>query len=98
MVDAIAKAADASHPAAQYIAQYSQERYYLWDELTAAAWLDPTLITREKYVYLDVDITHGPNYGNTLTWTDDFHPQPASRKSTPNSTSTYPNSKRCSST
>jgi inosine-uridine nucleoside N-ribohydrolase len=74
MVNAIAKAADASHPAAQYIAQYSQERYYLWDELTAAAWLDPTLITREKYVYLDVDITHGPNYGNTLTWTDDFHP------------------------
>ena len=80
MVAAIAKSADPTHPAAQYIAQYSQERYYLWDELTAAAWLDPTLITREKYVYLDVDITHGPNYGNTLTWTDAFHPSTGLQK------------------
>ncbi|WP_263350514.1 nucleoside hydrolase [Acidicapsa acidisoli] len=72
MIDAISKS---SNPAAQYIAKYSQERYYMWDEITAAAWLDPTLITHEKYVYMDVDINHGPNYGNTLTWTDDFRPQ-----------------------
>jgi inosine-uridine nucleoside N-ribohydrolase len=74
IVDAIAKAADPTHPAAQYIAQYSQERYYMWDELTAAAWLDPTLITGEHYVYMDVDITHGPEYGNTLTWTGELRP------------------------
>jgi inosine-uridine nucleoside N-ribohydrolase len=75
MLDQIAKHADANHPAAQYIANWSQERYYLWDELTACAWLDPTLITKEKYVYLDVDITHGPEYGNTLTWTDQLAPK-----------------------
>jgi purine nucleosidase len=72
MIDTISKS---SNPAAQYITKYSQERYYMWDEITAAAWLDPTLITREKYVYMDVDINHGPSYGNTLTWTDNFRPQ-----------------------
>jgi purine nucleosidase len=71
MLDAIAKS---PNPAAQYIAKYSQERYYLWDELTAAAWLDPSLITREKLVLMDVDINHGPEYGNTLTWTDQLRP------------------------
>jgi inosine-uridine nucleoside N-ribohydrolase len=72
MLDAIAKS---PNPVAQYIAKYSQERYYLWDELTAAAWLDPSIITKERYVYLDVDITHGPEYGNTLTWTDQLAPK-----------------------
>jgi len=57
MVDAIAKS---PNPAAQYIAKYSQERYYLWDELAACAWLDPTIITRRDDVYMDVDVGHGP--------------------------------------
>jgi purine nucleosidase len=67
-------------PAAQYIAKFSQERYYMWDELTAAAWIDPTLITSERYVYMDVDITHGPSYGNTLTWTDELRPHTGVQK------------------
>jgi len=77
MVDEISKS---PNPAAQYIAKYSQERYYLWDELTAAAWLDPSMITKERFVYLDVDITHGPEYGNTLTWTDQLAPNSGLRK------------------
>jgi purine nucleosidase len=72
MVDAISKS---TNPAAQYIAKYSEERYYMWDEITAAAWLDPSLVTKEKYVYMDVDINHGPQYGNTLTWEDKFRPE-----------------------
>ena len=47
----------------------------MWDEIAAASWLDPTIITRERFVTMDVDITHGPNYGNTLTWTDELRPQ-----------------------
>ena len=42
MLDEIAKS---QSPAARYIAAWSQDRYYLWDELAACAWLDPTLIT-----------------------------------------------------
>ncbi len=66
--------------AARYIASYSSERYYLWDELAAASLIDPTLITRQRDVYLDVDTTHGPNYGNTLTWTPELRPQLALQK------------------
>jgi purine nucleosidase len=71
MLDAISKS---PNPAAQYIAKYSQDRYYLWDELAAAAWLDPTLITKERLVYMDTDLSHGPSYGDTLTWNDKIKP------------------------
>ena len=72
MLGAISKS---KSPAAQYIAKYSQERYYLWDELAACALIDPTLITQARDVYMDVDLSHGPSYGNTLTWTDQLRPQ-----------------------
>jgi purine nucleosidase len=71
MVDAIAQS---PNPAAQYIAKYSQERYYLWDELAACAWLDPTIITRRDDLYMDVDVSHGPAYGETLTWREAMKP------------------------
>jgi inosine-uridine nucleoside N-ribohydrolase len=66
--------AAAKTPAAQYIARWSQERYYLWDELAAAAWLDPKIITAERLLYLDVDIAHTASYGDTLAWTSATRP------------------------
>lgn len=71
MLDQISKS---QQPAARYIAAWSQYRYYLWDELAACAWLDPSIITKEKQVYMDVDISHGPSYGDTLTWTEAMRP------------------------
>jgi purine nucleosidase len=72
MLDEIAQ----SHtPTARYIAAWSQDRYYLWDELAACAWLDPTLITKERQLYMDVDLNHGPTYGDTLTWTEKLKPE-----------------------
>ena len=71
MLDAIAKS---PHPAAQYIARYSAERYYLWDELAACAWLEPAIITKERRLYMDVDVSHGPAYGETLTWSEELKP------------------------
>lgn len=71
MLDEISKS---KNPAAQYIAKYSQDRYYLWDELAACAWLDPTIIAKERILYMDVDVSHGPTYGDTLTWTKQFKP------------------------
>ena len=61
-------------PAARYVAAWSQDRYYLWDELAACAWLDPSLITKEKLIYMDVDLNRGPEYGDTLTWTERLKP------------------------
>jgi len=68
MFDEIAKS---SAPAAQYIAKYSTPaRSYLWDELAAAAWLDPSLITEERVLYMDMNLDRGAGYGDTLTWSE----------------------------
>jgi inosine-uridine nucleoside N-ribohydrolase len=66
--------AHSSSPAAQYVARYSQERYYMWDEIAAVAWLDPSVITKERVVYMDVNIDRGPAYGDTLIWTAKVKP------------------------
>ena len=63
----IAEIAKSTAPAAQYIAKYADEEY-MWDELAAGAWLEPGIITKEQTVYMDIDISHGAGYGNTLTW------------------------------
>ena len=85
-------------PTAKYIAAWSQNRYYLWDELAACAWLDPTLITLEKVEYMDVDLSHGPSYGDTLTWTEQLKPRPACDWFTRSLIWICRASKRCSST
>ena len=66
--------AQSTTPAAQYIAHWSQEKYYLWDELAAAAWLDPKIITSEQELYLDVDISHSASYGDTQAWSEATKP------------------------
>lgn len=71
MLDEIARSPS---PAARYVAAWSQDRYYLWDELAACALLDPTLITGERMLYMDVDLSRGPSYGNTLTWSEALKP------------------------
>ena len=63
----IAEIGKAQMPAAQYIARWADEEY-MWDELAAAAWLDPSIITRQEQLYMDVNIDHGPGYGHTLVW------------------------------
>jgi purine nucleosidase len=44
---------------AQYVAKYfmkDQGGYYMWDELAAAAWIDPTLITKKEERYMPTGI------------------------------------------
>lgn len=72
MIDAIAKS---QAPTARYIAAWSKPQSYMWDELEACAWLDPAIITKEEIMYMDVDLSHGPNYGDTLTWPEKLKPQ-----------------------
>jgi purine nucleosidase len=63
----IAQIAKGTTPAAQYVAKYAQTGY-LWDELAAAAWLDPSMITKTVTLYMDISVDHGPSYGDTLVW------------------------------
>ena len=65
--DMIAEIAKGKTPGAQYVAKYAQTGY-LWDELAAVAWLDPTIITKSSELYMDVSIDHGASYGDTLVW------------------------------
>jgi inosine-uridine nucleoside N-ribohydrolase len=64
-------------PAARYVGQYARlygEYNYLWDELAAAAWLDPTLITKKDVRLMDVNLDHGASYGSVLTWSEQDKP------------------------
>jgi inosine-uridine nucleoside N-ribohydrolase len=58
-------------PLARYIARFAMltpGADIMWDELAAAAWIDPTLITKTETRYMGVDLDQGAGYGNTLTW------------------------------
>ncbi len=70
-------------PLAHYIskfAMYSPGADIMWDEITALAWIDPSIITRSETRYMSVDINHGAAYGNTLTWSLKNGPTPAVQK------------------
>lgn len=65
-------------PAARYVGTYERlitPYEYLWDELAAVAWLDPSLITAKDTRYLDIDLNHGADYGDTLSWSERDRPK-----------------------
>ena len=78
LTPAMIKQIDASGtPLAHYVARFFQSGQggeYMWDELSAAAWIDPTLITKRETRYMSVDLDRGAGYGNTLTWTEKDKP------------------------
>jgi inosine-uridine nucleoside N-ribohydrolase len=63
----IAEIAKSSEPAARYVVKYAEPNY-LWDELAAVAWLDPSIITKWEKLYVDVNLDRGAGYGDTLVW------------------------------
>jgi inosine-uridine nucleoside N-ribohydrolase len=79
LTPAMVKRIDASGTAlARYVARFfqpGQGNDYMWDELAAAAWVDPSLVTTRETRYLSVDIDHGAGYGNTLTWAENDKPE-----------------------
>jgi purine nucleosidase len=74
----LAEIKQSDSPAAQYVVKFfmkDQGGSYMWDELAAAAWIDPTLITKTTTRYMSVDVDHGAGYGNTLTWVEKDNPK-----------------------
>lgn len=63
----LAKVAQGKAPFDHYLGRFGQS-YPLWDESAVAVWLDPSLITRQKTLLVDVDTTFAANYGATLSW------------------------------
>lgn len=56
---------------ARYLTKYSRPGPaggggYMWDEISAMALIDPSFITRQQELYVNVDIDHGAGYGQTI--------------------------------
>ena len=73
----------AGTPIARYIAKFAMltpGADIMWDELAAAAWVDPSIITKSETRYMSVDLDRGAGYGNTLTWAAKDPLQPATQR------------------
>src|SRR5580692_3836897 len=57
----------ADTPITKYLDQYSLPGY-MWDEIAGAALIDPSIITGQKQLYMDIDVDHGASYGKTIFW------------------------------
>ena len=53
---------------AQYVGKYNMVNFPLWDEATVEVWLDPTIITKQQRLAMDVDLSSGASYGASLSW------------------------------
>ena len=73
--------AKADTPVARYLTKYAVESF-MWDELSAAAMIDASMITSQKELYVDIDVDHGPSYGETLFWPPGIELPPYERKAT----------------
>ena len=59
--------AAAKTPLSDYLTRFSGGYGgYMWDEISVAAFLDPSVITRQKELYVNIDIDHGASYGQTI--------------------------------
>jgi inosine-uridine nucleoside N-ribohydrolase len=78
-VELVDRIGESPNGVAQYIKQFHRKSppgadpewvpwIFMWDEVSAASVLDPSIITEQREMYVDVDIDHGINYGNTLAW------------------------------
>ena len=54
--------------AARYVGRHV-EGFPLWDELAAAVWLEPAIVTRREIIAVDVDTdADGAGYGSIVSW------------------------------
>jgi purine nucleosidase len=52
---------------AEYVTKFAgRGGGYMWDEIAAVAWLDPSIITKQQELYVNIDIDHGAGYGQTI--------------------------------
>jgi len=70
----VRRATSSGRPAAKYQAAYGGTGYPLWDESAAAILLDPSIAKVTSQLLMDIDITHGANYGAILSWPVDRGP------------------------
>jgi inosine-uridine nucleoside N-ribohydrolase len=76
----LARIAKGRTPVSRYVSQFTKaDSDYLWDELAAAAMLEPSLITRTQRLYMDVSLERDASWGDTLTWPESARVPPGTR-------------------
>jgi inosine-uridine nucleoside N-ribohydrolase len=60
--------AAAGTPLARYLDTFGPRHRPMWDEVAAATWIDPSLVTATDELFLDVELEPGPQWGDTLSW------------------------------
>lgn len=71
--DMIEQIAQVENPLTAYLKKFS-EPFPMWDEMAAAVWLDPSIITKKQEILEDVDTSFTAGYGNTLSWDPEHAP------------------------
>jgi len=66
--------AAAATPLASYLDRFSPRDRPLWDEIAAATWIDPTLVTEAEDWFIDVNLDRGAGYGDMLSWSPGLEP------------------------
>ena len=62
LVERLAKAA---RPLVAATIRKMEPGYPMWDEIAAAVWLDPSLVTKSGRLWYDFDVQFGPSRGWT---------------------------------
>ena len=63
----IQQVAKGKAPFASYVEKFGQS-FPMWDELAAAVWLNPAIVTKSQPLLVDIDTSFTAGYGNTLSW------------------------------
>lgn len=73
--DLLAKASKAAtNPGIKELIAHFEPGFPLWDEIAAAVWIDPSLVTEWDTLYVDYDTQFGAAYGDTLSWRELYQP------------------------
>ncbi len=70
----IERLAKAARPPVAAMIRQMEPGFPMWDEIAAAVWLDPALVTKADRLWFDFDVQFGPGYGDMLTWHDAYRP------------------------
>lgn len=70
----IDRLATAARPPVAAMIRKMEPGFPMWDEIAAAVWLDPALVTDQQHLWFDFDTQFGPGYGDMLTWHDAYRP------------------------
>ncbi|MBB3174902.1 inosine-uridine nucleoside N-ribohydrolase [Endobacter medicaginis] len=74
MSDALVKRLSAADTPIARALRGPASHFPLWDEITTAVWLDPSLITGSHELYIDTNTAFSAGYGDILSWTPGYQP------------------------